>query len=434
MIGNIKGIPLIGGDFSEAPFASLASDVNRYVLDNGLVVLTREVYPSKVVFLSLWAKVGSANENDEDAGIAHFLEHMLFKTTKKRKVGQIAQEIHSLGGYLNGFTSYDCTAYWMVIPGRSFAKAIEIQYDAIYNPVFDSKEVEKERNVILEELKMYKDRPSDYLGEKVMSTAIQKHRYGKPIIGFEKTLENITTEKIQHFYRTQYRPNNCFLLAVGDIDSLDVVHKSERIFKKLREGNVDRNPSPKEPPQKKMRRVELTGEIMSAYLQMAFHIPSVYDRDIHAISLISTILGQGKSSRLYQVLREERKLVNDIFTYTYNQKDPCLLFVELELLPENIEKAEQAVFEVIEDLKENGITDKEFRRAKNLLEANYVYGQETVESHGRKIGYAENMGDYMLVEKFIQREMMVTKEEALESARNYLVSKNCTVGTYSPVT
>ena len=193
MIDKFSGIYNAGGDNFEPPFAALSSDVNRYVLDNGLVILTKEVYPSNVAFLSLWARVGSTYENDEQAGISHFVEHMLFKNTRKRKVGQVAQEIHALGGYLNGFTSFDCTAYWMVIPGSAFSKALEIQHDAAFNPVFDPGEVEKERNVIIEEIKMYKDRPADYLSEKVMQQAMQKHRYGRSIIGFEDTLNTIKT-------------------------------------------------------------------------------------------------------------------------------------------------------------------------------------------------------------------------------------------------
>jgi zinc protease len=181
MTDKISRIINAGDENFEPPFAALTSDVNRYVLDNGLVILTKEVYPSRVAFLSLWARVGSAHETDEQAGISHFVEHMLFKNTKKRKVGQVAQEIHALGGYLNGFTSFDCTAYWMVIPGSAFPKALEIQYDAAFNPVFEPAEVEKERNVILEEIKMYKDRPADYLSEKVMQEAMQKHATDVPL-------------------------------------------------------------------------------------------------------------------------------------------------------------------------------------------------------------------------------------------------------------
>jgi zinc protease len=432
MTGKYSGNFNVGGDDFEPPFAALASDVNRYVLDNGLVILTKEVYPSKVAFLSLWARVGSTSETDEQAGISHFVEHMLFKNTKKRKVGQVAQEIHSLGGYLNGFTSFDCTAYWMVIPGSAFPKALEIQYDAAFNPVFESGEVERERGVIIEEIKMYKDRPADYLGEKVMREAIQKHRYGRPVIGYEETLNTTTPEKLQEYYKNFYKPNNCFVVAVGDIDSMDFVRKCERTFRKLKEGAVEKSVIPREPAQKKMRRVEMSGDIMSTYMTFAFHVPSIFEKDIYPVSLVSTILGDGKSSRLYKELREKRKLVNEIYSYAYIQKDPCLLFIDVELLPENVEKTEKAVFEIIEDLAQNGISDREFQRARNISEVHYVYRQETVESQGRKIGYAEVMGDYTLPEKFLQREMQVTKSEAVEAAGIYLNQKNCTVGIYRP--
>lgn len=417
---------------TEAPFAVLASDINRYVLDNGMVILTKEVYPSKVVFLSLWARVGSSFETDEEAGIAHFVEHMLFKNTKKRGVGQVAQEIHALGGYLNGFTTYDCTAYWMVMPGQSLPKALEIQYDAIFNPLFDAKEVEKERSVILEEIKMYKDRPADYISQKLMETAFKKHRYGRPIIGFEETVKKVTPESLRKYYTNHYRPNNCFLLAVGDVDTLDIVKKCERTYRKLKEGKVSKNVSPKEPAQKRMRRIEKTGAIKTGHLQMAYHIPSIFDRNIYPVSLLSHVLGTGESSRLFRELRERRKLVNEISTFTYAQRDPSLLFIESELPPENIEEAEKAIFEIIDDIIKNGLDDREFQRAKNLTEANYIFNQETVEHQGRKIGYAEVMGDYMMVEKFIQRLVDVRKSDAKKAAARYLKRKNCTIAVYRP--
>jgi zinc protease len=419
-------------DFSEAPFAVLASDVNRYVLDNGMVVLAKQVYPSQVVFLSLWARVGSAYESGEEAGIAHFVEHMLFKNTRKRAVGQVAQEIHSLGGYLNGFTSYDCTSYWMVLPGSTLPKALEIQFDATFNPLFDQKEVEKERNVIIEEIKMYNDRPADYLSQKLLRAAFTRHNYGRPIIGYEDVLRQINADGLKKFYANHYKPNNCFILAVGDVDPLDVARKCDRVYRKLKDGKVNRSPSPKEPPQKKFRRIDLEGDIKTGHLQMAFHIPSIFDRDIYPLSILGKILGGGESSRLYAGLREKQKIVNEITAYSHPQKEPNLLYVEAELPPANMEKAEEAVFEIVEELAEKGFTDREFQMAKNQSESEYIFSQETVESQGVRIGHAEIMGDYMMVDKFIQRVVDVRKEDALEAAGRYLSRKNCTVGTYRP--
>lgn len=416
----------------QPPFAVLASDINRYVLDNGLVVLTKEVYPSKVVFLSLWVKVGSTDETDEKAGLSHFVEHMLFKNTKKRHVGQIAQEIHSLGGYLNGFTSFDCTAYWIVLPGKNFHKALEIQFDAAFNPQFDRKEVDKERKVILEEIKMYQDRPSDYLSDKLMLHAFTKHRYGRPIIGFEEVVRETTAEDLKQYYQSFYKPNNCFILAVGNIETMDMIRRVERTYRKLKEGAITRNSSPKEPPQKKIIRFEMEGDIFTGHLQFAIHIPSIFSKEIYACDILASILGQGKSSRLYRELREKRKLVNFISANTYIQKDPCLLFIDAELSPENIEDAEKSIIEVITQLADEGFTEEEFTRAKNLNESSYIYGQETVEGQGRKIGYAEAMGDYMLAEKFIPRLMTTSTNDTLKVARKYLKTDNMTIGIYKP--
>jgi len=432
MISNFPWEVSNGRNLPDAPFAVLASDINRYVLDNGMVVLTKEVYPSNVVFLSLWARVGSVDETDERAGISHFVEHMLFKNTKKRSVGQIAQEIHALGGYLNGFTSFDCTAYWMVLPGKHFHKALEIQYDAIFNPLFEPKEVEKERGVILEEIKMYKDRPADYLGEKLMKNAFIRHRYGRPIIGLEEVVSSVDVGALKSYYHNYYKPNNTLLLAVGDVDTMDIVRRIERTFRKLKDGKVNRIPTPNEPPQKELRRFEMEGEILTGHLQLALHIPSIFEKDIYALNILASILGEGKSSRLYQELREKRKIVNRISAYTYNQRDPSLMFIDAELSPEHLEEAEKTILEIIQDLGKNGFTAEEFKRAKNLNESSYIYNQETVEGQGRKIGFAEVMGDYMLVEKYIQRLVSVDPDDALEIASEYLVPENCTIGIYRP--
>lgn len=416
----------------EAPFAILASDLNRYVLDNGLVVLTKEVYPSKVIFLSLWVRTGSVDEDDEQAGMSHFLEHMLFKNTKKRQVGQIAQEIQSLGGYLNGFTAHECTAYWMVLPEKNYPKALEIQFDAIFNPLFDPKEMEKERGVILEEMKMYHDRPADYLGEKLLSHAFTKHRYGRPIIGFPESLEQINPDTLKQYYNNFYKPNNSFVLAVGAIDSMDMLKRIDRTYRKLKEGRIERNPSPKELPQKQLKRFEISGDIAAGHIQLAIKIPSIFEKDVYPCDLLASILGEGKSSRLVSELREKRKLVNSISAYTYIQKDPGLLFVEAELPPENMEEAQEVIMDVISKTAQKGITEQEFIRAKNQKESAYIYGQETVEGQGRKIGFAETMGDYMLVEKYIRRLVSVDWDEAQAAAKKYLKPENITIGIYRP--
>jgi zinc protease len=292
--------------------------------------------------------------------------------------------------------------------------------------------MDKERGVILEELKMSKDYPADYLSEKLFRAAFTKHRYGRPIIGFEESLEKMTPEDLKGYYNNFYRPNNTFLLAVGDIDSMDVLRRIERTYRKLKEGKITRNPSPKEPPQRETRRFEMEGNILTGHLQMAFHIPSVFEKDVYACTLLASILGEGKSSRLYRELREKRKIVSRISAYSYTQKDPGVIIVEAEMQPEHLPEAEAVILSIIKDLADNGFTEEEFIRAKNMNESSYIYGQETVEGQGRKIGFAEIKGDYMLVEKFVRRLVSVDPDEARAAASKYLTPENCTIGIYKP--
>jgi zinc protease len=416
----------------EAPFAVLASDVQHRVLDNGLTVLLKEVYPASVVSLSLWAKVGSADEEDDEAGISHYVEHMLFKGTKKRPVGKIAQEIHAMGGYLNGFTSYHCTCYWIVLPSRYFNTALEIETDALINSLFDPEEAAKEVQVIIEELKMYEDRPESYCFEKLMETAYHSHRYRRPIIGFEDVLRAITPEYLVNYYKRYYVPNNMAVVVVGDIQAdrtLDQIHAA---LGHLPRGEIRQSVSPPEPLQDGMRSLDLKGDIMNAHIQMGWHIPDLFSRESVACDVLATVLGDGRSSRLHQTLREKKSLVTSIGASVFLEKDPGLLVVDALLDPSKMEEAHKAVFIEIERTKQDGITERELQKAKNLVEASYVFAQETVEGQGKKLGYYEIMGDFTLAERYVQMLYQISAQDVLDAARKFLRDDNCSIVSYAP--
>ncbi len=416
----------------ESPHAVLASDITRKVLDNGLTILVKEVYPASVISLSIWARVGSVDETDEIAGISHFVEHMLFKNTKTRGVGQIAREIHSLGGYMNGFTSYDCTCYWIVLPSRYFETALDIQADAILNPLFLQEEVEKERRVIIEELKMYEDRPDAYCFERLMDLAYSRHRYKRSIIGFEDVLLNLGTEDISDYYHGYYKPNNMAVVLVGDVRTGDALRKISETLGKLRPGEIPWNPSPAEPPQKELRTRAMKGDIKNAHLMMGYHVPDIFSRDSFACDLLSTIMGEGRSSRLYQSLREKRRLVNCITAGVFVEKYPGLFTVEAVLEPRKVDSAREAIFQEVERIQAEGVTEEELQKAKNIAEARYVFSQETVEGQSKKLGYFEIIGDYTLADRYVKKLYSVTREDILRVSHTYLQRENLSVVSYLP--
>lgn len=424
--------PLHGAAEAPPDIDLLASDVQRHVLPNGLTVLVKEVYPASVVSLSVWSRVGSLDETDDRAGLSHFLEHMLFKGTPRRPVGRIAQEVHGLGGYLNGFTSYDCTCYWIVLPSRCFAQALDIEADAILNPLLDTDEIAKEARVIVEELKMYEDRPEAFCYQQLMATAFTAHRYRRPIIGFEDVVLGTTADDLLAHYQRFYRPNNLCVTVVGDVDAAHAVAQIENALGHLEPGAVQRDTAAAEPPQRELRARHLEGDIVSGHLQMGFHIPTVHDEATLACDVLASIIGDGRSSRLYRRLRERDAVVSGVGASVFAEKDPGLLVIEAALPEARFDEVYDAVHEEIARVANDGVESSELQKAKNMVEASHVYSQETVEGLGRKLGYHEMLGDHLLAERYVGRLFGVTAEDVKQAARTYLTAANCSLVTYRP--
>jgi len=416
----------------EIPHALLASQVTKKTLKNGLTVLVKEVYPASVVCLSLWAKVGSCHEEDDRAGISHFVEHMLFKSTENRPAGRIAQEIHGLGGYINGFTSYDCTCYWIVLPSAYFTTALEIQADAVRNPLFQPLEVEKEGSVIIEEIKMYQDKPEAFCYEKLMSLAFRRHRYRRPIAGSEDVVASLTCEDLVEFYNAYYRPNNMAVVVVGDVTTEKALKAVKRYFGGMVPADILVNPSPPEPSQRSRRSRSYSGDIRSSHLQMGFHVGGIFHPETHACDLLASILGEGRSSRLHQSLREKNALVTGISSSILAEREEGLFIIEAAMAGKNMKEASRVILEEVEAVRDRGVTPYELEKAKNMVESSYIFSQETVEGLCKKLGYYEMMGDYTLTDTYIQKLYDVTLDEIQAVARKYLVERNLSLVEYTP--
>jgi len=191
---------------------------HQFTMENGLKVILEENYDAPVVALQIWVKIGSGDERDEEAGICHFIEHMLFKGTEKRKVRQMAREMESLGGTIDAYTSYDQTVYHVILASRYDHIGLDILSDAIQHSIFDPLQVERERAVILEEIRRETDDPSRRLFNQTMATLFQRHPYRRPVIGEEKTVQSITRDQIVSFFKRWYTPNHMVFVAVGDFD------------------------------------------------------------------------------------------------------------------------------------------------------------------------------------------------------------------------
>lgn len=296
-------------------------DVTKVVLDNGMTVLVKETHSAPVIAINTLVKVGYFNEPDSLTGISHLLEHMFFKGTKKRKVGQLRDETRSLGGYLNGGTIYEYTHYYTVLPQRFAKEGLELQSDALLNSVVDSVELGKEKKVVIQEVKRKLDNPDALAWEKLMELAFEKHPIRRWRMGTEEQNASFARNDLENHYHSFYRPDNIILSIVGDIKTDEILKVVKDYYGDFRTENTEKKPIPSEPEQKEFKYAQMKGDITQTYLKIGFRIPAKLEQDFFALDVLSHILGHGRSSRLSQVLKEREKLVSFIKSEAFGMKD-----------------------------------------------------------------------------------------------------------------
>ncbi len=400
-------------------FSSAQDALRQFTMENGLKVILKENRTAPVVALQIWARVGSADEKDEEAGMCHFIEHMIFKGTEKRKVREMAREIESLGGRINAYTSYDQTVYHITIASRYEDTALEILADAIQHSAFDPLELEKEREVILEEIRMGKDNPSNRLFQQSMAALFQKHPYRRPIIGFENAIRAITRDQMVSFFRKWYAPSRMVFIAVGDFSLSEMENKLKETFKEFKPSSENLPKRTQEPEQIGARSALSQGSFKETYLQIAFPISSVTHEDTPALDVLSQILGGGETSRLAQKVKLEKGLVNSISTSSFTPKDPGAFIIGATLPAENVEKASEAILREVIRLGQEGVTAEELYRVKVNMESDLIYGRQTVQGEARKIGYYEVIADDLQFEKEYMRRIRLLQADGIQ----YIVKK-----------
>ena len=411
-----------------SPIDDPADRVRKEVLDNGLTVLLLEDHTTPVVAFQMWVNVGSRYEEDDQAGISHVFEHMLFKGTKTRGVGEIAREIETAGGNINAFTSFDHTAYVLVLAARYFDVGLDVLSDAIRNSSFDPGELTRESEVVLEELKRSEDNPDRMVSRKLFETAYQVHPYRRPVIGYENTFTSLTRDHYLDYFHQWYVPNNMSLIVVGDFRTEEVKPK---IVKALSGFTPNPNISlevPPEPEQTQIRTVVTRMEANHAFLNMGYHIPDIHDPKNPAWDLLAVILGQGETSRLYREVKREKELVQTISAYAYTPNDPGLLVIDARLDPPKIEKAMDEILRQVHDLQSEPVSDEELYRARVNIESDFIYGKQTMQGQARKLGYFESdFGDPLYEQTYLRGIASVTPEEIRELAQTFLRPENLTV-------
>jgi len=411
---------------------SLEAGVVKRTLPNGLTVLIKEDHSSPVVAVNVWFGVGSVNETEEINGLAHFQEHMVFKGTKKYAVGEIASLVKGAGGNLNAGTSFSYTMYHVVLPSRSFQVALEVQADAMMNSTFDPDEFHKERDVVIDEARMYDDRPDSFTFYRTMELGFREHTYRRPIAGYEPIVQKITRDQLLAFYKNYYRPSNAVLVVVGDIDTDDAMARIEKTYGLWESGDVDIVQPPVEPPQDGMRFIAHTGTMDHGYLGAGFHIPNILHDDYPALEMLCELLSSGRSSRLYRRVVEKEHLATSVSATVLAERWPGLFLLMASMPPGKWAAARDAIFEEIERFKTERVEVDELLKARRQVERGLYREMETMEGQASTMGYYQLLGDYRLADRHREAIAAVTPDEIMSVVQRYFHPANLSLVAHMP--
>lgn len=414
--------------------ATTLADVQQRVLPNGLRVLVREDHASPVVALNFWVRVGSNNETGDLMGWSHGIEHMLFKGTSKRPTGAIAREIQNAGGETNAGTGYETTNYYIVVPKEEFGTALDIHADVLRNSLFDPVELENERQVLIEENQMYRDRPSGYgiTWEELFRLGFHRHRYQSPIGGPDANLRETSRERIVAYKERYYAPANIVYVITGDVVAEDAFRAVEEHFGDWAGGPADHDISPEEPEQNDFRFKELEGDVSRVYGKIGFHVSSELAPDHDAVHVLAHVLGVGRSSRLFRRVREEAGLVDSISVLSVAGFDPGYLVIDFSTDTGRALNALTAIFAEVGRLVREPVSEADLQRSRTMVKSDYVFGLETVEGQASILGHYATLGHLERAFDYPDRVAEVTPADVQRAARRYFGVTKSSVLLYRP--
>ena len=358
----------------------------KHVLENGLTIIGEEIPYVKSISLGVWINAGSRIEDEEISGVSHFIEHMLFKGTRNRTSKQIASEIDNLGGQINAFTSKECTCYYVKLLDSHIDIGIDVLSDMILNSKFNEDDLDKERSVIIEELKMYEDSPEDLAYDLLTENIYKNDPLGMNIIGTEESLNRLNREKLLDYFNKYYVPNNSVIAISGNFNFDEIINKIEEKFKvwKKRDVNVDIKKA-----EFKSCFLTKNKDIEQVNLAMSLEaVPLENDKEVYALAVINTVFGGSISSRLFQKIREEKGLVYSIYSSQSLYRKCGELGIFASMSNEHLKEVYESIIEEIKIMKKYYLTDQEIKESKEQLKGSYILGLESTSSRMMSIGRA----------------------------------------------
>ena len=401
------------------PSASPPAAPIRHALPNGIRVVVQNYRASEVVALQLWVRAGGRDESATELGLAHYLEHMVFKGTSSRPGGFVEREVEGVGGRMNAGTSHDYTYYHVLLPARQARAGIELLADISQNASLEAGVLDQEKQVVLEEMRLTEDNPRRHLGRLLFGVLFEGHPYGRPVIGTPELVRGVSRETLTAFYRRTYVPEALTLVVVGAVSPPEIVATATRAFGRFPRSGITPLPPPVVPPPR-LRWLEVERPGGHAHLGMAWQAPKIDHADMPAVDLLAWILGQARSSRLVRTVRDRLDLVSSIGSGYSAMEAAGALTVTAQLPPANLGRVEAEILAEIRRLREEGVSEAERRRAVTVAESRHAFSTETAE--GRAYAYGRAETTWRLEEEFSYRERLraVTTEHIQAAARRYL--------------
>jgi zinc protease len=412
------------------------SEAVKTLLDNGMVVIVKENHAAPVVSLHVFVRAGSIYEREYlGRGISHNLEHLMSSGTQKRTKEQINQITEDIGNVSNAYTTKDHTSYYVTTASSYFDTALDVLSDYVQDPTFPQAEVDSERGVILNEINMHKDDPERRLYDLFSSTMFRDHPVGLPTIGYRELFEKTTRDDIVNYHKRMYVPNNMIFVVVGDVNTQKALAKIKEVFKDFQRGPFPDLSLPPLQGQVSKRYVEEEMDVQVAYMTMGFLTVSLSHKDLYPLDVLAFIMGEGRSSRFYKKIKDEKQLVYGISSYSYTPSyEPGGYFgITAVMDPGNLEEAQRAILDELYTLKKEPISDEELEKAKRLKESEYIFSQQTVEDQAQDLGgYELSTGDMNFSQKYLEGIRSVTKEDLIRVANEYFNDDKLTVAVVKP--
>jgi zinc protease len=405
-----------------------------FTYDNGLTLIVEVDRSAPVASVQAWCGTGSIHEGEwMGAGLSHILEHMLFKGTEKRPPGAIADQIQRRGGYINAYTSFDRTVYWIDTPAEGAPEAVEILADVMQNATLPEEEYVKEQEVIRREFAMGFDDPNRQASELMLRTVFSESPFRHPVIGYLDVYNSLTRDNVLDYYKSRYVPNNITFVVVGDVDAVKIREELGELFKSAPRRALEPVFIASEPPQLGRREIHEEFPTELSRLSMSWRIPGVTHADTPALEILGEILGSGASSRLNREIRERKEIAHQAGAGMYSLQTEGIFVMQAVTDPDKRDTAERESLAVLEDLKKDGITDAELERARRSILASQIQGLTTMRGKASDLGsnwkLARNLD---FTRHYLDEIAKVTREDIRRVANKYLTPESINVTSLNP--